>query len=162
MIEKHYKDNASYQRPSMPVEERIVEDMSDPDHFHQYLGKEKYYIDFLVFWQSEMEKKGWENVLNEYLFAGGERADDLLTRMYAGMIPWQTPLGLLLLRSRLPPSAHPPRLWNRVQPTCHHCRSSRPSLLPRFLDISVPPQNRSCFHNVQQQNPSATHRRNPL
>jgi hypothetical protein len=97
VIEKQYKHNVSYQRLNMQVEERIVEDMSDPEHFQKYLGKEKYYIDFLVFWQSEMEKKGWENVLNEYIFAGSEKADDLLTRMYAGMIPWQTLLGLLLI-----------------------------------------------------------------
>jgi len=31
--------------------------------------------------QNEMEKKGWENVLNEYVFAGDERADDLLGRL---------------------------------------------------------------------------------
>ena len=85
VIEERYKENASYQRPNMPVEERIVRDMSNPEHFQKYLGKEKYYRDFLLFWQSEIEKKGWENVLNEYIFSGGEQADDLLTRLYAGM-----------------------------------------------------------------------------
>ena len=64
-----------------------MEDMSNPEHFQKYLGKEKYYGDFLIFWQSEMEKKGWESVLNEYLFAGDNKADDLLTRMYAGTFP---------------------------------------------------------------------------
>jgi len=68
----------------MALEERIVQDMSVPENFKKYLGKEKYYRDFLVFWQNEMEKKGWENVLNEYVFAGDERADDLLGRLYAG------------------------------------------------------------------------------
>lgn len=86
VIEKQYQHNASYQRPNYPVQERNVEDMSNPEHFQKYLGEEQYYQDFLKFWQSEMEKKGWENVLNEYLFAGGERADDLLTRMYAGFL----------------------------------------------------------------------------
>src|SRR4051794_3139315 len=33
-----------------------------------------------------MEKKGWENVLNEYVFAGNERADDMLGRLYAGRL----------------------------------------------------------------------------
>ena len=86
VIEERYRENASYQRPNYPVGERNVEDMSNPEHFQKYLGKQKYYHDFLVFWQSEMEKKGWENVLNEYMFAGGERADTLLTRMYAGAL----------------------------------------------------------------------------
>lgn len=58
--------------------------MANPEHFKKYLGKEKYYHDYLVFFQKDMEEKGWENVLNEYLFAGDERADDLLARTYAG------------------------------------------------------------------------------
>jgi len=85
VIEKHYKENASYQRPAFPVEERILEDMANPENFNKYLGKEKYYHDFLVFWQNEMEKKGWENVLNEYVFSLNERADDLLGRVFAGL-----------------------------------------------------------------------------
>lgn len=68
----------------MSVEEEAVKDMSNPELFKKYLAKEKYYKSFLVFWQGEIEKKGWENVLNEYVFAGGEMADDLLTRFYAG------------------------------------------------------------------------------
>jgi hypothetical protein len=31
-----------------------------------------------------MEKKGWENVLNEYLFSGTEQADGLLSQVFAG------------------------------------------------------------------------------
>ncbi|KAE8449639.1 hypothetical protein EG329_007969 [Mollisiaceae sp. DMI_Dod_QoI] len=85
-IERAYKDNASYQRPAVNLEEKIVEDMSDPAHFKKYLGKEKYYHDFLLFFQSEMEKKGWEKTLNEYLFADDERAHDVLGRMYAGFL----------------------------------------------------------------------------
>ncbi|KAG0646521.1 Questin oxidase [Hyphodiscus hymeniophilus] len=86
VIEKQYKHNVDYQRPNMPVEDSIVEDMSNPEHFQKYLGKEKYYRDFLIFWQNEMEKSGWEDVLNKNLFEGGERANDLLTRMYAGFL----------------------------------------------------------------------------
>jgi hypothetical protein len=89
LIEKHYKLNTSYQRPQYPVEQSTVQDMTNPEHFKKYLGKDKYYHDYLVFFQKEMEQKGWENVLNEYLFAGDERADDLLTRTYAGELPLQ-------------------------------------------------------------------------
>lgn len=71
-----------------------MEDMSNPEHFQKYLGMEQYYQDFLNFWQSEMEKKGWENVLNEYLFAGDERADNLLTRMYAGTCLLPSPFSI--------------------------------------------------------------------
>lgn len=71
----------------MPLEERIVHDMADPEHFNACLGKQEHYHNFLLFWQEEMEKKGWENVLNEYIFKGGARADDLLMRMLGSAPP---------------------------------------------------------------------------
>lgn len=58
--------------------------MHDPAMFKRYLGKEDYYHDFLVFFQKEMEVKGWQNVIKEYLFSEDERADDMLVRMFAG------------------------------------------------------------------------------
>jgi hypothetical protein len=58
--------------------------MHEPERYKTYLGKEKYYHDFLLFFQGEIEKSGWENVLNEYLFKGDERADDMLVRLFAG------------------------------------------------------------------------------
>ncbi|RDW88323.1 hypothetical protein BP6252_00355 [Coleophoma cylindrospora] len=86
VLQRHYDTNASYQRPPGKVEEQIIQDMSDPDNFKKYLGKEKYYHDFLIFFEKEMEKKGWQDVVNEYVFAGDARADDMLVRMYAGFL----------------------------------------------------------------------------
>jgi hypothetical protein len=85
-IQKGYDDNVSYQRPPEPLEQSIVEDMHKPDRFKTYLGKEKYYHDFLVFFQKEIEAKSWQNVLNEYLFANDERSNDMLARLYAGFL----------------------------------------------------------------------------
>ena len=58
--------------------------MRDPTTFAKYLGKEKYYNSYLLFFQAEFEARGWENVLQEYLFAGGEKADDMMGRLFAG------------------------------------------------------------------------------
>jgi hypothetical protein len=60
--------------------------MHEPEHFKTYLGDEKYYHDFLVFFQKEIESKSWQDVLNEYLFAKDERADDMLVRMFSGFL----------------------------------------------------------------------------
>lgn len=68
----------------MPVEQTAVEALNDPAQFSKFLGKEKYYPDYLVFFKTEMKTKGWQNVVNEYLFKGDERAEDLLVRLYAG------------------------------------------------------------------------------
>lgn len=60
--------------------------MHSPEKFSSYLGNERYYHDFLIFFQEEIGRTGWQDVLNKYLFAGDERADDLLTRMFAGFL----------------------------------------------------------------------------
>ncbi|KAJ4993573.1 DUF4243 domain-containing protein [Stagonosporopsis vannaccii] len=85
-IQQGYNTNVSYQRPPEPLRASIVDDMHEPDRFKTYLGKEQYYHDFLVFFQKEIEAKTWQQVLNEYLFARDERADDLLARLYAGFL----------------------------------------------------------------------------
>ena len=85
IIEQRYKANATYQRPAGKLDERVLEDMENAPNFKKYLANENYYHDFLVFWQTQFEKKGWENVLNEYVFAGDERSDDLLGRFFGGM-----------------------------------------------------------------------------
>lgn len=50
----------------------------------KYLGQERYFHDYLLFFQSEIEKKGYEEVINEYMFKGDDRANAILVRMYAG------------------------------------------------------------------------------
>ncbi|KAJ8071539.1 hypothetical protein OCU04_001854 [Sclerotinia nivalis] len=86
VIERHYKHNASYQRPFVLPGNQAPVDMSTPDNFNNHLGKEDYYRDFLVFWQQEIESKGWKDVLKEHVFAGNAKADDMLGRMFAGFL----------------------------------------------------------------------------
>ncbi len=93
ILQKQYDDNKSYQRPTLPLETRVVQDLNDHSKYHDYLENEKYYPDFLVFFQQEIDKKGWEAVINEYVLKGDELADDMLARMYAGEYiqgTWQT------------------------------------------------------------------------
>ncbi|KAI9744191.1 MAG: hypothetical protein M1818_002343 [Claussenomyces sp. TS43310] len=86
VIEKQYKDNESYQRPAVAVHQKDVEDMLQHHNLQRYLGQEERYHDFLIFYQTEMERKGMDRVLEEYLFSGDEKADDLLARMFAGFL----------------------------------------------------------------------------
>jgi hypothetical protein len=76
----------SYQRPPVPLKQSIVTDMHDPKKYKTYLGSEKYYHDFLIFFQEEIDQKGWQEVLNQYVFNGDERADDMLVRMFSGIL----------------------------------------------------------------------------
>ncbi|KAI9788664.1 MAG: hypothetical protein M1833_002900 [Piccolia ochrophora] len=85
-IQRQYDNNRSYQRPPGPVKESVVEELHDPAAYSKYLGKEQYYHSYLVFFQKEIDKKGWEAVLNGYVFKGDDRADDMLVRMFAGFL----------------------------------------------------------------------------
>jgi hypothetical protein len=85
VMQTQYDANKSYQRPVVSPESRKSTDMHDPAKFKQSLGKQEYYHDYLVFFQKEMEEKGWGNVVNEYLFSRTEQAEDLLARLFGGM-----------------------------------------------------------------------------
>lgn len=86
-LKQGWDDNVSYQRPPVPLKPSIVEEMkSDPKRFRKYLGSEKYYHDFLVFFKEEMDAKGWQTVLNDYIFKGDDQADDMLVRMFGGIL----------------------------------------------------------------------------
>ncbi|GIZ49398.1 hypothetical protein CKM354_001242800 [Cercospora kikuchii] len=85
-IQRGYDTNRSYQRPAKKPQTTIVKELHDPKKFIGYLGPDKYYNDFLEFFQEEIDKKGWQDVLQEYVFAGDERAETMLVRMYAGFL----------------------------------------------------------------------------
>ncbi|EXJ74684.1 uncharacterized protein A1O5_01378 [Cladophialophora psammophila CBS 110553] len=82
-IQQAFDINKSYQRPQFPVDKQDVEALADRDKFREFLGKERYFHDFEIFFQNEIEEKGWEKVLNEHLFARNEHAESLLDRMFA-------------------------------------------------------------------------------
>ncbi|KAK5108264.1 hypothetical protein LTR62_008648 [Meristemomyces frigidus] len=60
--------------------------MRSPELFRQCLGKEEYYVDFLVFFQQEIEKSSWQEVVNETFFSRTDLADDMLCRLFAGFL----------------------------------------------------------------------------
>ncbi|TVY85157.1 Questin oxidase [Lachnellula suecica] len=86
IIEQRYKENAPDMRPVMDKDDIPIENLYNLETFNKCLGIEKYYHSFLLFFQKEMEEKGWEKVLQEYVFAGDERADDLMGRLYDGFL----------------------------------------------------------------------------
>lgn len=83
-IENAYDTNKSYQRPSQPVDKATVGEMRQPEAFAKRLGNEKYYHDYLIYFQEEMDRTSWQEVANKYLLAGDERANDMLARLFGG------------------------------------------------------------------------------
>lgn len=79
--------NVPYQNSiGEPGATRLAEplDLKDSSIFEQCLGQDKYYGDFLKYFEFEVAEKGVQEVLKEYLFRGDDRANDIFCRMYTG------------------------------------------------------------------------------
>lgn len=107
-LQQGYANNLSYQRPARAVHPPVVEDLRAWEHAAPYLGRERHYPDFLAYFQRAMTMKtdrgsgsgdsgdsgdsggggegGWEAVLAEHALAGTPAADDLLVRLFAGIL----------------------------------------------------------------------------
>ncbi|KAJ5949017.1 hypothetical protein N7454_002324 [Penicillium verhagenii] len=85
-IVAHYERNKSYQRPAYPIDKDIVQTMHDSVNFQSYLGKAKQYSNFLSFFQTAIDTKGVDLVLEEYVFAGDDRAETMLCRLLGGLV----------------------------------------------------------------------------
>lgn len=85
-IQQGFDGNTGYQRPAQATHNHVVEDLQSWSHASKYLGRDEHYPDFLAFFQREIERKGWEAIVSEYLFSGSEGAEDLFVRLYAGVL----------------------------------------------------------------------------
>ena len=83
-LQKQYNNNTAYQRPPVPINDAVIQDLEDPSKFSKYLGDETHYRDYLSFFKSLLDQHGYEKVLNDYLFKGDELAEDMLTRLANG------------------------------------------------------------------------------
>lgn len=82
-----YAANKSYQRPTvLKINADDSLDMHKPEHFARHLGDEDYYHDYLLFFRDEIQARGWEDVVQEYLFRKDARANDMLARLLAGVM----------------------------------------------------------------------------
>lgn len=83
-IRAAYDRNKRYQRPAYAVDPDVVKSLHDRTQFQRHLYKEENYCNYLAFFQEEIGAKGVGAVLNEYLFAGDERAESMLSRLFGG------------------------------------------------------------------------------
>ncbi|KAJ5851361.1 uncharacterized protein N7529_010746 [Penicillium soppii] len=85
-IKAGYKHNKIYQRPALPASQDVIQSMHDVAKFQECLGKEENYPNYLAFFQQEIDDKGVGGVLEEYIFAGDERAENMLCRLFGGLV----------------------------------------------------------------------------
>lgn len=79
-----YDEEVNSQRIAFPPYQKIIDALQTPAGFNKYLGDYTQYTNYLVYFTAEVEAKGVPRVLDEYLFAGDERANDLLSRLFVG------------------------------------------------------------------------------
>lgn len=83
-IKACYERNKTYQRPALPANQDVIQSMHDVAKFQECFGKEEHYPNYLAFFQHEIDAKGVGEVLEEYVFAGDERAEGMMCRMFGG------------------------------------------------------------------------------
>lgn len=88
-LQRAYANNATYQIKAKPPKEEAVgnleRDWTVPADVSKYLGKGKHYADFLRYFQVQMDKTSWRDVVKEHLFKDDERSNDMMARLFAGM-----------------------------------------------------------------------------
>ncbi|KAK5164076.1 uncharacterized protein LTR77_010167 [Saxophila tyrrhenica] len=85
-IQKNYETNESYQRSQPPVNQEVLEELQDPAGFLKNLNPRDNYHTFLRFFQDEIDKGSWQEVLQKYVFAGDDRAEAMFVRLFAGFL----------------------------------------------------------------------------
>lgn len=83
-IQFAYDRNKTYQRPLSRPHDHIAEHLASWPEALKYMGSPKFYPDLFVYFRGEMDELGWQEALKKHLFAGTERSDDMLQRMFSG------------------------------------------------------------------------------
>lgn len=81
-IEAAYVDTDSNRRPMPPLDENVVRELESKEGFYRHFGKVANYTNYLIFFEREIERKGWKEVILEYCFARTRNADLVLARMF--------------------------------------------------------------------------------
>ncbi|EFY93236.1 HypA-like protein, putative [Metarhizium acridum CQMa 102] len=89
-IQAAFDANRAYQLGRMPARRHVVAELQADwaGHAHKYLGRGAHYSDFLRFFQDEMDRRGWEAVVGEFLCSGGDGAGParhMVQRLFAGL-----------------------------------------------------------------------------
>lgn len=61
-----------------------MNDLSDPLVFKRCLGREENFMNFCRFFEHEINRIGYQAVIQKYLVNGTALADDILCRIYMG------------------------------------------------------------------------------
>ncbi|KAL3458171.1 hypothetical protein BJX64DRAFT_228063 [Aspergillus heterothallicus] len=95
-IRAMYDLNIGYQAFTVYRPACAAVQLKDRAFFKQCVGDSSYYGTFVRFFQDEIASRGIAGVVNEYLLAGDELANDILARMHSGFLHPMIHLGCAL------------------------------------------------------------------
>ncbi|KAM7214702.1 Protein of unknown function (DUF4243) domain containing protein [Rhypophila decipiens] len=83
-LQMGWDDNKRDQRAAPPIDEAIIAELATEEGFYKHLGSGPQYTNYMIFFEREIDKKGWREVVNEYCFSRTRNADLLLARLFDG------------------------------------------------------------------------------
>ncbi|KAH8434288.1 questin oxidase family protein [Aspergillus melleus] len=95
-IRSQHDRNSLYQRQAMVIQDSVVKDMADPAVYKRCLGREENFLNYCRFFEDEINRIGYQAVLQKYLVDGSEIADDMLCRIYMGYVHGIIHIGMAL------------------------------------------------------------------
>ncbi|KAL9600004.1 MAG: hypothetical protein Q9219_003473 [cf. Caloplaca sp. 3 TL-2023] len=85
-LEQNYEENRTYQRSLPSSDGELVASLHDPDIFMKNMYKPETYGSYLQFFTKEIQGKGYDRVVNDYVFANDRRATTMFNRLFAGFL----------------------------------------------------------------------------
>ncbi|KAJ9612977.1 hypothetical protein H2200_002918 [Cladophialophora chaetospira] len=85
-LQNAFDTNAHYQRPLKQFDEARVQKLSDDEYFSSLMSQEDYYSDYLEFFKRKFRDEGWQRVVHRYMFSRSQLADEMLVRLFAGLV----------------------------------------------------------------------------
>ena len=83
-LQTAYDDDLPTQRAIPPRDEEAIRNMSDATYFEEKITQINHYPNFLRFFEQQIDKKGWQAVVQEYVFSRSPAAEKILPLMYDG------------------------------------------------------------------------------
>lgn len=93
-LQDRYDDEAVGQRPMPPVDDELLEKLSDPDVFYRTMHTKVQYNTFLRFFERGIAAKGWKAIVHEFIFARTKVAERMLSSLFDGLYHPLIHLGL--------------------------------------------------------------------
>lgn len=83
-LQTAFDDDVPTQRSVPPLDMDVVKGLANDDFFAKRITKINHYTNFRVFFEQQISEKGWQKVVNDYVFSKSPIAESILPLMYDG------------------------------------------------------------------------------